>query len=391
MNHSENVIETGRKKRRFPAMALQAVAMAWILSASWAAAADAFYPIARYAADPAEIYQQPSFDARVAIELEKGARLTLIGQQGEWFVARLPNDRVGWIHEKFLTGTPPPAPEPESAVAPEPAAETPPPPEPVEETAEKAATAPQPEEEAATAEPVAAAPPDALFSVRVKVASGRIRSEPDLDAPIALGMNRGEQADVVETDGKWYRVRLADGRTGWGHRMLFSKIDAGEDAEKVMEDNAPPPPPAEETETVETAVKADEPAEAPAPEPEPEPEKPTGEKILYDIQVTTDPAGDETIVFKLGGFYPPETFVLEEGEPKVVCDFKGIGPGEALRRRIPVDAAMIQQIRVGIHGGADPKVRAVVDLARNKAYSVEQVFVKGKGEYILTFKTTEAD
>ncbi len=379
MDTCKDTLAINRKRKGVLTIALQA-ATALLLSASWAMAADAFYPITRYAADPSDLYQQPSFDARIAIELEKGASLTLIAQQGKWFVARLPNDRVGWIHEKFLTGTPP-TPEPEPGPGLEEAPETPPPPEPAAADIEEAAAAPEPEDYGSAAEA-----PDTLFPVQVKVASGRIRAEPDLDAPIALGVNRGEKADVVETEGKWYRIRLADGRTGWGHRMLFSKIDAGVDADDGTETGAVPPA---EAEPAEAEPDADEPAMALAPEPEPE--KPTGEKILYDIQVTTEPVGEERVVFKLGGFFPPETFVLEEGEPKVVCDFKGIEPGEALRRRISVDAAMIQRIRVGIHGGADAKIRAVVDLARDKAYSVEQVFVKGKGEYILTVKTTEAD
>jgi hypothetical protein len=44
-----------------------------------------------------------------------------------------------------------------------------------------------------------------------------------------------------------------------------------------------------------------------------------------------------------------------------------------------------------MHSEPDPKLRAVIDLVRNKAYSVEQVFIKGKGQYVLTFKATEAD
>ena len=348
-----------------------------------AAAADPFYPITRYVREPAELHQQPSFDARISIELEKGARLTLIDQQGEWFVAKLPNERVGWIHDRFLTGEPPAAPEPkpilepEEPEQPETAAKATPPPEPEEAKARETTAAPAGEQQAA--EETAATAPDGLFPVRVKVASGRIRTTPNLEAPIVLGVSRGETASVVETEGKWYRIRLAAGRPGWGPRRPVSNIDgqAGSDDLPATDET----PPADEETTV------GEPAMAAAPALEIG--TPTGEKILYYVQMTTEPDGREKVVFRLGGFYPPETFVMEEGEPKVVCDFMGIAPGEALRRRIPFDGKMIRRVRIGVHPGADPKVRAVVDLTRNKAYSVEQVFVKGKGEYILTFTTTE--
>ncbi len=339
-----------------------------------APAADPFYPLTRYVREPAELHQQPSFDARISVELEKGARLTLIDQQGEWFVAKLPNERLGWIHDRFLTGEPPAAPEPEPEATPEaPAEATPPPAGEREETEAAAATA-----------------PETLFPVWVKVASGRIRTAPNLEAPIVLGVSRGETASVVETEGKWHRIRLADGRTGWGHRMLFSKIDGKDGPDDIPETGETAPDDEKTTVGEPDAAEPDAGEPAAAAAPALEIGKPAGEKILYYVKMTTEPDGREKVVFRLGGFYPPETFVMEEGEPKVVCDFMGIAPGEALRRRIPFDGEMIRRVRIGVHADADPKkVRAVVDLTRNKAYSVEQVFVKGKGEYILTFTTTD--
>jgi hypothetical protein len=206
--------------------------------------------------------------------------------------------------------------------------------------------------------------------VEVAVDSGRIRSAPNVDAPVQLGVARGEKAVVLESEGAWRRIRLADGRTGWGHRMLFAQIDA----------EADPPTAGGESE----ATGPDETAA----EPEPPFETSADEKILRTISAIVEETGAETVTFQLGGFHPPETFVIEEGEPKVVCDFMGVKAGETLQRRIAVNGDMVQGIRVGVHESPDPKVRAVVDLARDKTYSVEQVFIKGKGRYILTFKTT---
>jgi hypothetical protein len=215
--------------------------------------------------------------------------------------------------------------------------------------------------------------------VEVKVDSGRIRSAPHLEAPIQLGVSRGEQAVVLETEGKWRRIRLADGRTGWGHRMLFSRIGPVNPAGERFRPEPETPNKADDPKTAKTEVESAT-----------ETEKASDEKTLRDIRVLTEEAGEETAVFQLSGFYPPETFVIEEGAPRVVCDFKGVRPGESLRPRIAVAGDMIQRIRTGVHANPESKLRVVVDLTRDRNYTVEQVFLKGKGQYILTFKTAEA-
>lgn len=330
---------------------------------SWAA--EAFYPLVRYANEPADLYQQPSTDARVSIELEKGARLVLVAQEGDWFMARLSNDRVGWIHGKFLTGSPPALPQPATEPKPEPAQNP-------KLTAHKKAAEPetlvQPEKKPDQAETLVQPEekPDQTETVAqdertVKVDSGRIRSDPSLDAPVQFGVTRGEKVVVMESKDEWRHIRLPDGRTGWGHRMLFSKTDPDQ---PDMEDGLTP-----------KNFDGDR--------------READKKILQTIIAVTDDADEEKVLFQLGGFFPPETFVIDEGDPKVVCDFKGISPAEDLEKRIPVNGTMIRQIRVGVHSDPDAKVRVVVDLMRENTYSVEQVFIKGKGQYILTFRTTD--
>ncbi len=336
MNTRSSALKHNRKNGLFPWIAFLAAAAAIGLSPSLSRGATPFVPITRYAVESVDLYQQPSFDARISIELEKGTPLLLIHQQGDWFAARLPNERLGWIHRKHLSSRPPAEP----------------------------AAPPRPEEPAAPA-PLS----DGLYTVEVTVDSGRIRSAPNLEGPVQLGVTRGERAVVIETEGKWRRIRLPDGRTGWGHRMLFSEIDAEGGAAQTF--------PMETGPTAEAETGA-------------EIGKLPDEKTLQSVSATIEEAGEEKAVFQLNGFHPPETFVIEEGAPKVVCDFKGVRPGKALPRRIAVDGDMIRRIRIGVHSDLDPKVRVVVDLARDRSYSVEQVFIKGKGQYILIFKPAEA-
>lgn len=110
-------------------------------------------------------------------------------------------------------------------------------------------------------------------------------------------------------------------------------------------------------------------------------------KEIKEIKVDITPGGEEKIVFVLNGFYPPETFVIEESVPKVVCDFFGLRLGSGIRRQTEVNGDLVQKIRIGVHKGAEPKTRVVMDLVSDRDYEVEQIFFRKENLYTLTFKS----
>lgn len=213
-------------------------------------------------------------------------------------------------------------------------------------------------------EPVPEPPKESADSpikrVKMRFSAGRVREAPSLRSDVKFNLQYGDIVSVVDIKEDWYYIRLDDGSAGWAHQSLFS------DSEEA--------PPSELPRT----------AEAP---PEAEEQENSAAKEIKEIRADVSPEGEEKVIIVLSGFYPPDTFVLEESVPKVVCDFFGVRLGSEISRQIPVNGGLIQKIRVGVHEeGAESKIRVVTDLRSDRDYEVEQVFFKKENIYTLTFK-----
>ncbi|MDM8552500.1 SH3 domain-containing protein [Desulfobacterales bacterium HSG2] len=192
----------------------------------------------------------------------------------------------------------------------------------------------------------ATASPDGRTLV-VKVRAARVREMPSVKSGIEYGLKKGDMVSLIRTEGDWHFVRRDDGSTGWAHKKLFQESD--------------------ETESDETGD--------------------VEEIEIKDIQVDVTPDGEEKVVFVLTGFSPPETFVLEDNEPKVVCDFFDARFTADTGRSVDVNAKFIQRIRIGVHKTPKSKVRVVLDLVPDRDYEVEQTFFRKENFYTLTFKS----
>ncbi|QTA87751.1 SH3 domain-containing protein [Desulfonema magnum] len=208
---------------------------------------------------------------------------------------------------------------------------------------------PQVSEKKETAEEIPPGVTPVQKKVRLKFNRGRVREEPSLRAGIKLTLEKGETVSAIGAKEGWYLVRLDNGTVGWAHQGLF--------------------------------IESDEPLSS---------EDASGKdfaKEIKEIKVDITPGGEEKIVFVLNGFYPPETFVIEESVPKVVCDFFGLRLGSGIRRQTEVNGDLVQKIRIGVHKGAEPKTRVVMDLVSDRDYEVEQIFFRKENLYTLTFKS----
>jgi uncharacterized protein YgiM (DUF1202 family) len=357
----------------------------------------------------ANFYTQPSPLAPIIDVLTRGDRLTVVQRDGKWYVGRLPDDRLGWVHQDIFReaaaaedAAPPPAESPRTASPPE--------------------TAPWPER------------------VRVASRSAQVRKSPSDHADIAFALRRGDTVRVLERTDDWYRVADDADRTGWAFVPLFAAVEAG---------TAPAPPP---------SASAESPAEPAPPPPKTDPAMDAADAARMavvevrsgrvraapsleadirtgvsrgEVVAVTDTAGDwyaiatesgetgwahrklfgpetrgmlrdirmesagadaERVTFELNGFHPPDTFALEEdGLLKIVCDFEGVLPIESLERVLPMEGKLIQRVRLGVHETPDLKVRAVVDLSPEREYGVEQVFYRETSRYVLTIQPLAAD
>ncbi|MFC1883220.1 AMIN domain-containing protein [Thermodesulfobacteriota bacterium] len=105
-------------------------------------------------------------------------------------------------------------------------------------------------------------------------------------------------------------------------------------------------------------------------------------KILY--------SGEEKVLISGNGISPPKIFALEGEKPRVVCDFKGVGLGPDVEKKIEVDGKFIKMIRTAAYENEGGKVRVVLDLSPEGSYEVEQTFFKKQNIYELIVKPEKA-
>jgi SH3-like domain-containing protein len=198
----------------------------------------------------------------------------------------------------------------------------------------------------------------------VVVYKGNIREAPGMKAAVIAHVEKDERVSLLETRKAWYRVRLPDGGEGWGHRSLFRRREGTK---------AP-------SSTGSRAGQATGEAWPAVDEKDAE-----GHRIKF-IRVDVARQGEERVLFLLDGFFPPQTFVLEEGALRVVCDFPNTGLAPGIGRLIPVEGRLIRQIRTSQYRGDHPKVRAVLDLAPDKDYEVNQFFFQEQNVYSVVVR-----
>lgn len=263
------------------------------------------------------MYEKPDKTSRSMADLHAGDEVTLIHQNYEWYIVKLSDNRLGWVHESLFMekSTPPDTSEKEIAVS-------------QNDTGGKI--------------------------LIVKVPSARVREAPSLESSIEFGLQQGDKVSLLEKKEDWYLIRVDDGSMGWAHEKLFTVSDKQTPSTASVPHNT------------ETDV--------------------TDSKEIRDIQVDITPEGEEKVIFTLNGFYPPETFVLEDSLPKVVCDFKGASLKEGISKRKDVNGKFLQRIRIGVHKDENPKIRVVLDLVPDRDYEVEQIFFRKENLYTLTFK-----
>lgn len=157
-----------------------------------------------------KLYAQPVKIAPVMETLEKGAKVLVLHQKGEWYAVSLPDQRLGWAHHSIFT--------PEKTIA---------------------DTAPAPKAEA----PEASAPAPAEQNAVLKVTSGRVRNAPSRDAGLAFGLIKGDPFTVLAKQGDWYQISTAKGQTGWIYHTLVQFLSPAPppvaEAPEAGEDSAP--------------------------------------------------------------------------------------------------------------------------------------------------------
>lgn len=244
------------------------------------------------------LYEKPSFDSSIIVALSKD-EISIVKRDNGWCLALMKDGRSGWISEKILGSA-------DSFDG------------------------------------------DGRFLL-VRVSSGKVREKPSFSADVHFGVSRGEQVDLLTTEGKWCFIRKQDGKIGWAHESIFEKTFDIEknSSSKNMGNN---------------------------------------QKILR-IDIKKEYPNNEYVRFTLASDFLPKTFPLEDDIPKIVCDFKNTVVCDDLKRIINVNGNLIDKIRLGEHKDKEnTMIRVVVDLIPNRFYDVEQIYFQEEKIYQLALR-----
>ncbi|MFW5640756.1 MAG: SH3 domain-containing protein [Thermodesulfobacteriota bacterium] len=143
--------------------------------------------------DVGNLFSRPFETASVMDTLQAGDRVTLLAKEGDWYMVKLPDQRLGWVHQRLFT-------EPE----PPPASTDKPAPSPPSEPAD---------------------PEEILPRLALRVDKGWVREAPSSQAEAKFALNKGDIVSVVDTMEGWYYIRLEDGRNGWAYQDLFRPVE----------------------------------------------------------------------------------------------------------------------------------------------------------------------
>jgi hypothetical protein len=108
--------------------------------------------------------------------------------------------------------------------------------------------------------------------------------------------------------------------------------------------------------------------------------------VLSSVLFEKNSNRGEMVMFRLNKFHPPVVFGLEEKKPRVVCDFQDTAAAERLPENISADGKYVRGIRIE-RDEAGRKIRAVLDLAPNNSYDLQQVFFKNDNLFVLIINT----
>ncbi len=117
----------------------------------------------------------------------------------------------------------------------------------------------------------------------------------------------------------------------------------------------------------------------------PAPAAPAGpmlESVTFDGK---SPKG-EMVLFKLNTFHPPEVHGVEQGIPRVICDFKDTRLADSAQNLIKTDGQHVKVIRLSKTVKPE-KVRVVLDLEPNRSYDLQQVFFKEDNLFVIIVNT----
>lgn len=189
--------------------------------------------------------------------------------------------------------------------------------------------------------------------VYIKTVGGNIREAPSMEAPVMFWLPWNTPVTLTDRRGNWYSVMLDDGREGWGHRTIFS---ANPDLWLPPDmDNSPP------------------------------------SKLIHAIRTVTSRENEIRVIFELNGNHPPDVSATEGRNPRVICEFKGVGLEKSIDTPILVAGDIVEQIMVDIPDTNRELIRIELDLVGGSDYAVKQLFFEKNNNFVVIVRRVGDD
>ncbi len=149
----------------------------------------------------ANVRDRTTTESAILAKLKAGDRVTLILQEKEWYLVRLPSDRLAWAYHSLFrdqeghAGQMPFTPEAKPGISP--------------------------------GQDTFKLPPKRGV---VDVSVANMRARPTTESPVLGQLRAGERVTLLFQENEWYMVRLPDDRLAWGHQSLFRDLESHADS-----------------------------------------------------------------------------------------------------------------------------------------------------------------
>ena len=110
--------------------------------------------------------------------------------------------------------------------------------------------------------------------------------------------------------------------------------------------------------------------------------KETTPLIIKDITFKLEKGGEEIVLIYSNHYFEPTVFSLDGGSPRLVIDIKNVTNYKKDPSKIPVNGALIKQIRTYFNPKSKT-LRVVLDHYPSMDYIVTQVFFEAENIYAL--------
>jgi hypothetical protein len=104
--------------------------------------------------------------------------------------------------------------------------------------------------------------------------------------------------------------------------------------------------------------------------------------LLESVKFDGSSPKGEMVLFKLNDFHPPVIHGVEEGVPRVICDFNNTQLVDLGKNLIKTNGKFVKLIRITRNKKPD-RVRVVLDLEPNRSYDLQQVFFKEDNLFVI--------